>query len=267
MNDEKKALLAVSFGTSHHDTLEKTIAAIEKDLAAAFPDRVLRRAFTSGMILRHIARRDNIRIDDVPAALNRLREEGFSDVLVQPTHIMNGDEYDKLMAQAAPFEGQFAALRFGAPLLTAAEDYRDTALALLEELPPEQAGKAVLFMGHGTEHYANSAYALLEYVFHDLGRKDIVVGTVEGWPDFDAALRRLKERPSLKEVELRPLMIVAGDHAKNDLAGEEPHSWKNRLAGEGYAVTCVLKGIGEYPAVRALFCRHAKAALEKTATD
>ena len=263
MNDEKKALLAVSFGTSHPDTLEKTIAAIERDLSAAFPDRTLRRAFTSGMILRHLARRDGVQIDDVPAALARLKEEGFTDVLVQPTHIMNGDEYDKLMAQAAAFQGKFASLRFGAPLLTAAEDYQAAAQALLAELPPAREDRAIVWMGHGTGHYANSAYALMEYVFHDLGRKDSVVGTVEGWPDFDAVRRRLEERPAVASVELRPLMIVAGDHAKNDLAGDDPDSWKSQLTAAGYQVDCVLKGMGEYPDIRALFCRHAQQAMEQ----
>ena len=264
---EGKALLAVSFGTSHEDTLEKNIAAIERDLAAAFPKRTLRRAFTSGMILRRWKRERGVEIDDVPAALERLAGEGYADVLIQPTHVMNGEEYHKLMDQAAPYRPRFAHMAFGRPLLTAAEDYLDLGRALLDTLPPAREEAAVVYMGHGSEHQANSAYALMEYALHDLGRRDVVVGTVEGYPGFGQVLRRLKERPEVSRVELRPLMTVAGDHAKNDLAGEEPGSWKNRLAGEGYAVTCVLKGIGEYPAVRALFCRHAKAALEKTATD
>ena len=109
----------------------------------------------------------------------------------------------------------------GVPLLTAAEDYLDLGKALLEILPPRSEDRAVIYMGHGSEHQANSAYALMEYAFHDLGRTDIIVGTVEGYPDFAAVLRRLKERRSVKEVELRPLMTVAGDHAKSDLAGDE----------------------------------------------
>ena len=132
-----QALLAVSFGTSHRDTLEKTIAAIEKALAAAFPARTLRRAFTSGMILRKLER-EGTHIDDVPAALEKLAAEGYTDVLVQPTHIMNGDEYDKMMAQAAPFEGRFEKLAFGRPLLTETGDYLDAAGALISDLrqPP-----------------------------------------------------------------------------------------------------------------------------------
>ena len=255
---KEKALLAVSFGTSYEDTLEKNIAAIERDLAAAFPERTLRRAFTSGMILRRWKKERGVEIDDVPAALERLAGEGYTDILVQPTHVMNGEEYHKLADQAEGFRSRFDKLTVGVPLLTAAEDYLDLGRALMEILPPKSEERAVLYMGHGSEHQANSAYALMEYAFHDLGRNDVIVGTVEGYPNFDAAIRRLKERPQVKEVELRPLMTVAGDHAKNDLAGEEEDSWKNVLEGMGYRVNCVLTGLGEYPQVRALFVEHAR---------
>lgn len=257
---KEKALLAVSFGTSYEDTLEKNIAAIERDLAAAFPERTLRRAFTSGMILRRWKRERGVEMDDVPAALGRLAGEGYTDILLQPTHVMNGEEYHKLADQAEQFRGRFDKLTVGVPLLTAAEDYLDLGRALMEILPPKSEERAVLYMGHGSEHQANSAYALMEYAFHDLGRDDVIVGTVEGYPNFDAALRRLKERPQVKEVELRPLMTVAGDHAKNDLAGEEEDSWKNVLEGMGYRTSCVLTGLGEYPQIRAMFVEHARQA-------
>lgn len=257
---EGKALLAVSFGTSYEDTLEKNIAAIERDLAAAFPERTLRRAFTSGMILRRWKRERGVEIDDVPAALERLAGEGYADILIQPTHVMNGEEYHKLADQAEGFRSRFDKLTVGVPLLTAAEDYLDLGRALMEILPPKSEERAVLYMGHGSEHQANSAYALMEYAFHDLGRDDVIVGTVEGYPNFDAAIRRLKERPQVKEVELRPLMTVAGDHAKNDLAGAEEDSWKNVLEGMGYRTSCVLTGLGEYPQIRAMFVEHARQA-------
>lgn len=257
---ERKALLAVSFGTSYADTLEKNIAAIERDLAAAFPERTLRRAFTSGMILRRWKKERGVEIDDVPAALERLAGEGYTDILVQPTHVMNGEEYHKLADQAEEYRDRFDRLTVGVPLLTAAEDYLDLGKALMEILPPKSEDRAVVYMGHGSEHQANSAYALMEYAFHDLGRTDVIVGTVEGYPDFAAVLRRLKERPAVKEVELRPLMTVAGDHAKNDLAGDEDDSWKNVLEGLGYRTGCVLTGLGEYPQVRALFVEHARQA-------
>ena len=229
----ERAVLAVSFGTSHRDTLEKNIAAIEAELAAAFPERTVRRAFTSGMILRKLAG-EGTHIDNVPQALERLLAEGCTDVVVQPTHVMNGEEYHKLLAQAEPYRARFARMSFGRPLLTAAEDYAALGRALMEALPAQRVDTAVLYMGHGSEHQANSAYALMEYAFHDLGRKDVVIGTVEGYPGFGEALRRLKERPQVRRVELRPLMTVAGDHAKNDLAGDEEDSWRRRLEAEGY---------------------------------
>ena len=257
---EKKAILAVSFGTTFHDTLEKTIAAIEADLAAAFPDREVRRAFTSGMILRRLRERDGLEIDNVTQALERLEAEGFTDVTVQPTHVMNGDERDKMMAQAMPFAARFAHFAVGAPLLTETEDYFAAARALLERLPRQREDAALVYMGHGTGHYANAVYALLEYVLHDLGRRDIHIGTVEGYPGFDEVCRRLAETPQVKQVTLLPLMVVAGDHAKNDLAGQEEDSWRSTLEKRGYAVRCVLEGLGENPAIRAIFVRHAREA-------
>ena len=256
----KKAILAVSFGTTYHNTLEKTIAAIEADLAAAFPNRTLRRAFTSGMIIRRLKERDGLAIDNVAEALERLAAEGFEDVVLQSTHVMNGDERDKMMAQAMPFASRFTRLSIGSPLLTETEDYFAAAKALLERLPRQQEDTALVYMGHGTEHYANAVYALLEYVLHDLGRRDIHIGTVEGYPGFAEVCRRLEETQNVKNVVLLPLMVVAGDHANNDLAGEEEDSWRSMLVKRGYAVRCVLEGLGENPAIRAIFVRHAKEA-------
>lgn len=256
----KKAILAVSFGTTYHDTLKKTIAAIEADLAAAFPDRTLRRAFTSGMIIRRLKERDGLAIDNVTEALERLEAEGFEDVVLQSTHVMNGDERDKMVALAAPFVSRFQRLTIGTPLLTETEDYFAAARALLERLPQRREDTALVYMGHGTEHYANAVYALLEYVLHDLGRRDIHIGTVEGYPGFEEVCRRLEETQGVKNVVLLPLMVVSGDHANNDLAGEEEDSWRSMLTERGYAVRCILEGLGENPDIRAIFVRHAKEA-------
>lgn len=259
----KKAILAVSFGTSHPDTLEKTIAAIEDSLRCAFPDREVRRAFTSGMIIRKLKSRDGLAVDTVDEALDKLAEEGFGDVVVQPTHIINGEEYDKLRALAAPFSGRFARLSFGAPLLTGADDYPAAASALMGVLPSMAEAQAVVYMGHGTSHHANSAYALMEYVLHDLGRRDVVIGTVEGYPGFAEVTRRLEEMGGISRIYLAPMMVVAGDHAKNDMAGPEPDSWKSQLEAIGYAVTCDLRGLGENPGIRRMFADHAAAAAEE----
>lgn len=258
----KKAILVVSFGTSHQDTLEKTIAAIERDMAEAFPDWEVRRAFTSGMIIRKLERRDGLAIDNVEKALARLVVEGFDTVVVQPTHVMNGEEYDKLAAQAAPYAHQFSSFALGDPLLTSVEDYQQAVPAVLSELPAEGEDHALVLMGHGTEHFANATYAAMEYVFHDLGHKQVFLGTVEGYPELTQVLHRLAEHPQVRRVTLAPLMVVAGDHAKNDMAGEEEDSWKTRLEAEGYQVDCVLRGLGEFAAVRKMFVGHAREAVD-----
>ncbi|MBC5738664.1 sirohydrochlorin cobaltochelatase [Lawsonibacter faecis] len=258
--DEKKAILAVSFGTSHADTLARTIGAIEAELAAAFPKRAFRRAFTSGMICRKLKARDGLDIPSAAEALEDLLREGCTDVVIQPTHVINGEEYDKLLAQAEPCRSRFARLSVGAPLLTTVEDYHALAAAVLAELPEEREDTAMIFMGHGTEHYVNPSYAQLEYVFHDLGRRDVLIGTVEGYPALEQVLRRMAERPEVKRAVLCPLMVVAGDHAKNDLAGADEDSWKSRLESLGYEVLCNLKGLGEYRGVREMFVGHALAA-------
>ena len=190
-------------------------------MAAAFPGRTLRRAFTSGMILRKLEK-EGTHIDDVPQALERLADEGYVDVVVQPTHILNGDEYDKLMAQAAPFAGRFARLSFGKPLLTAEADYRALADALLSDLPAPSEDAAVLYMGHGTGHYANAAYTQLEYLLHDLGRRDIVIGTVEGYPGFDEAPAAAEGAPG----------GAPGGAAAPDVGGRRP---RQERSGRGRA--------------------------------
>ena len=257
----ERAVLAVSFGTSHRDTLEKNIAAIEAELAAAFPERTVRRAFTSGMILRKLARRDGVQIDNVDQALERLAREGYEDVLLQPTHILNGEEYDKLCAQAQPWRGRFARFVVGKPLLTTAEDYLAAADAVMESIPAPEADEALVFMGHGSEHFANSAYALLEYALHDRGWDRAFLGTVEGYPTLDQVLRRLRECSGVRRVRLQPFMVVAGDHAANDMAGEEEDSWKSVFQADGYDVVCRLKGLGELEGIRSMFVDHAKMAV------
>lgn len=253
---EKKALLVVSFGTSHPDTLKKTITAIEETVSARFPGAVSRRAFTSGMVIAALKEREGIEIDNVHQALARLEAEGCTQAVIQPTHIMNGDEYEKMLAQAGAFAEKMK-LSVGKPLLTAVQDYRDVCTAIMAQLDAPAGGEAIVFMGHGTGHYANAAYSQLDYMLTDMGWRNAFVGTVEGYPAFGEVIRRLEERPEIRRVRLYPLMIVAGDHAKNDMAGDGPDSWKSRLEERGYTVECHLTGLGEYPAIREIFASHA----------
>lgn len=259
----KKALLVVSFGTSYSDTLDKTIGAIERDLAAAFPDRTLFRAFTSCVIRRKLFRRDRVRIDGVVEALEALRLDGYQDVLVQPTHIINGEETERLRAEAALYANQFPRFTMGKPLLTDQEDYTALAEAIMSEMPPMNFDEALVLMGHGTGHHANPAYAAMEYVLHDQGWHNVFVGTVEGYPTINEVVRRLNESLNARRVWLMPMMIVAGDHACNDMAGDGPDSWKNVLIRHNFQPMPILQGLGENAAVRQLVVAHARQALER----
>lgn len=256
MKDLKRAILLVSFGTSHPDTLAKTISAIETTVGEAFRERTLRRAFTSPTIMKKLAKAGTP-VDDIPTALRKLAKEGYDDIVLQPTHILNGEDYETLMVQAEPFVDEFDQFAFGDPLLTTVEDFQEVAEVLVGSVPPKTEGTAIVFIGHGTEHFSNAAYAQMHYLFHDMGRSDIAVGTVEGYPEVPQVLRRLEERGDVKKVILYPMMIVAGDHAKNDLAGDVEDSWKSKLEAKGYEVSCVLRGMGELQGIQEIFVRHA----------
>ena len=256
---EKKAVLVVSFGTSHLDSCEKTVGAIEQEIAAAFPDREVRRAFTSGMILKKLKNRDGVEIDGVAEALGRLLDGGFTDVLVQPTHVMNGNEYEDMMREAAGFEGKFNQLRYGAPLLTSSEDYFQLIEAIREEVFPLLEDELLVYMGHGSDHEANAVYSALNFMLSQKGIHNVVVGTVEAYPDLPAVLAIAKQSGK-KRIRLMPLMVVAGDHAKNDMAGGEEDSWDTAFRNAGFEVEAQLKGLGEYAAVRKLYVEHARAA-------
>ena len=258
----KQAVLVVSFGTSYLETLEKNIAAIENVIREALPQYELRRAFTSSVIMRKLRSRDGMEIDNVPQALTRLMDEKFEKVVIQPTHMINGEEYDKLCAMAAPFR-DLMDITIGTPLLTTVEDYMNMVKAITESMEAPAEDEAIVFMGHGTAHYANATYALLDYIFHDLGWDRVFVGTVEGYPELTQVVKHLKAKPEIKKLRVHPLMVVAGDHATNDMAGPEEDSWKSQLEKEGYQVSCILRGMGEYPAVRQLFAQHAAQAADK----
>ena len=257
-----KAVLVTSFGTSHLDTLEKTIAATEAAIGRALPDFTLRRAFTSSIIMKKLKTRDGIQIDNVTEALSRLCEEGFTQVVIQPTHILCGEEYEKLCALASPFLDQLT-ISMGTPLLRTIDQHLELAKTIPLLTPAPEEDEAVIFMGHGSPHFANAAYALLQYMLEEIGCERTYIGTVEGYPALDQVIRRLKLQPRIRRVRLLPLMVVAGDHANNDMAGPEEDSWKNILTAAGYEVTCLIKGMGEHPAIQQLFCRHALEAAEK----
>lgn len=248
----KQALICVSFGTTVPSARQE-IEAVEQALSAAAPERVMVRAFTSGMIRRVLAGRGQP-VPSLPEALESLRRDGVEDVFVQPTHFLCGVEYDKLRAEALSAASSFARLRVGRPLLASTEDLRAVA-AMVADCFPAETGRAVVLMGHGSTHFANVVYPAIQTIFELAGRPDIRVGTVEGWPTLEEVRETLRNM-KVGRVHLAPLMLVAGDHALNDMAGEGPDSWKTLLEQDGYAVTATLKGLGRREEIQALYAAH-----------
>lgn len=249
----EKGILVVSFGTSHLDTMKKTISVIEQEISERFQEYRVYRAFTSGMIIRKLKRTENLAVDTVQEALNRMKEDGIEDVIVQPTHIINGVEYDRMMKDLMENMLLFRRIRVGKPLLSSVDDYKKSIHAVMAETQLEDDEMLVL-MGHGTDHHANSAYPTLEYTFHALGYNQVLVGTVESFPELKNVMAKL-EISGKKKVALMPFMLVAGDHAKNDMAGEED-SWKCELEDAGYEVRVIMKGLGEFEGIRKIFTEH-----------
>lgn len=250
-----KLLIVTSFGTTHADTCERNIAAVERAIGGACPDWDIARAFTSGMIIRALAKR-GVEVDDLPAALERARAKGYERVAVAPTHLLYGDEYEKLCRQSAESDA-YDEIPIGKPLLAATEDMFEVVDAISEEYPMESEAALVL-MGHGTTHYVNPVYAALEYMFRAAGRVDVVVGTVEAWPGVEEVLARVRGG-AFRRAVLAPLMLVAGDHAANDMAGEDGDSWAARLRAAGLTTECHLRGLGEMERVQNLYAAHARA--------
>lgn len=251
----KKAILVVSFGTSYHETRKKTIEACENKIKESFKDYDFYRAFTSGMIINKLKKRDNMFIDNPSEALEKLYNAGYQEVVVQSLHIICGDEYNKLKDMVAEYEDKFDKISIGRPLLTYIDDYRETVEAVKKDLDKMDIDEAVVFMGHGTEHESHSSYPAIEYMFRDYGI-NAFVGTVEGYPELEQVIKKLKNR-NIKTVDLLPFMLVAGDHAINDMASDEEDSWKTILEKEGFNVKVHVKGLGENPYIQEKFKNHA----------
>lgn len=251
----KKAILVVSFGTSYHDTRKKTIDQIEFDIANEFPDYTIYRAFTSKVILKKLLQRDGIKIHSVVEAMDQIVVDEITELIVAPTHVINGIENDIMIAEIMPFMTQIPEIKFSSPLLNTTADYHAVVQTLMASFTDLKSDEMLVFMGHGTTHYTNSAYAALDYTFQDLGYTNVHIGTVEAYPAFDSVLKQINiKKPN--RIILTPFMIVAGDHANNDMASDEPESWRSMLIEQGYDVACILTGLGEYVGIRDLFIQH-----------
>ena len=259
--EAKPVILVVSFGTSYDDNRDLSIGAVEADITAAFPEYEVRRAFTAQTVIDILGDRNDLDIDNVTEAMDRLVADGVTKVVIQPTHVMNGAEYDDVMAEIAPYADKFEVMAVGAPLLTTHEDYEAVFDALLAD--NENAGSAdtaLVYMGHGTHHFANATYSQLEAMMHAEGYENAFVGTVEGFPTLEVVQSQVTAYGA-KKIVLMPLMVVAGDHASNDMAGDEEDSWKVILTGAGFEVECVLEGLGQNAGIRAIYIDHIKAAI------
>ena len=280
----EKELLVVSFGTSFNESRAEDIGGIEKALAAAYPDYSVRRAFTAQIIINHVYARDDEKIDNVEQALERAVSNGVKELVVQPTHLMHGAEYDELMDALDKYKDKFDKVVVSEPLLgevgkdaTVVNADKETVAKAVTEAAVKDAGFADLdaaekdgvafvFMGHGTSHTAKVTYSQMQTQMDTLGYKNVFVGTVEGEPEeteLSNVIAKVKEA-GYKKVVLRPLMVVAGDHANNDMAGDEDDSWKSSFEADGSfdEVTCQISGLGRIDEVQKIYVEHVKSALK-----
>lgn len=265
----KKAILVVSFGTTYPDARKLEIESVEDKIKAAFPDYEVRRAFTSRIIMKRIADREGIKIDTEKQALEKLKAEGYQEVIVQPLHIEAGDEYEKVRRVVDMYEKNksFAKISLARPLLyySGQEDKRDDYLAVIKalqaQLPQLGRREAVVFMGHGGTHPSNAAYAQLQMKLADAGLKHVFVFTVESYPLFEDVMAKLKEN-KIKKVTLMPFMLVAGNHANNDMAGDDKESAKSQLLQAGFKVDANIRGLGANTAIQDIYVQHVKDEIE-----
>lgn len=258
----KTAILAVSFGTSYNDSREVTIGAIEQAIADAFPAYEVRRAFTSQMIINKLKQRDGLEIDNMEEALKRAHGDGIERLIVQPTHLMNGLEYRDLAEDLRDHEHMFQSVVLGEPLLTDEEDFTAVMKAITADTAAYDDGDtAICFMGHGTEAESNAVYEKLQGILREAGYKNYFIGTVEAQPTLDDLVTVVKRSGAYKKVVLKPLMVVAGDHANNDMAGDEDGSWKRTFEEAGFEVQCIMEGLGQMEAIRNIYVNHVKVSM------
>lgn len=276
MKHSQKAILVVSFGTSYEDARKATIERIENDITAAFPGYRIYRAWTSRMILSILKKRDQISIPNVKEAVEQMIADGITDVVVQPTHILDGIENNIMKEEVLSYRDSFRSVSFGTPLLSGQKDAETVVHAIGKRFEDLEDNTALVLMGHGTTHQVNSVYGELDRLFKDMGYPHIFLGTVEASPSVDELIREVsnygipaedtqpeKSSAPVEKVVLAPFMIVAGDHAHNDMAGSHPESWASRFQDAGYQAESVLKGLGAYQKVRELFIQHVQTAIDE----
>lgn len=260
---KKKAFIAVSFGTTVAGA-DESICAVEEQMRRVAPDRDFYRAFASGFIRKKLLKM-GVKISSPEEVLETLLCDGYDDILIQPTFVIPGHEYDLLASSVKNFAGRGASLQLGKPLISTSEDLVDIAKVLASVYSDafESEDSALLLMGHGTEHLANFIFPSLQTAFRTIGTENAYVATVEGWPTIGEAIAQMKNN-GVKRVLLAPFLLVAGDHATNDMAGDEDDSWKNVLLREGFEVECRVLGLGAYEGIRKLYGKRVEMADENT---
>ncbi|HAE92559.1 MULTISPECIES: sirohydrochlorin cobaltochelatase [Tissierella] len=240
----KKGIIVASFGTTHENTRKLCIESIENIIKEKYKEYLVLRAFTSGMVINILKKRDGINVFNPKEAIEEMKAQGVDEIYIQPLHIIPGHEYEKLTKYN---------LKVGLPLLS----LRDDNIKIAEEIGSNElnVNEAMVFMGHGSDHKADIAYENLENIYHEKGFTNVFIGTVEGRKTIDDIIIDLKGK-NIKKVKLRPFMLVAGDHAINDMASEDEDSWKSILEKEGYEVEVSLKGLGEYKIIQDIFLEH-----------
>ena len=237
----KKAILVTSFGTSHRDTREKCLDLIQREVEEKYGSENVERVYTSGIIRRIIEKNEGVHIFDQEEGLKVLKDKGFEEIITMSLHILDGIEYSKL-------DDKFG--KISKPLLADDEDFKK--IVENKEFNDLEGNDAIVFMGHGTESEADYAYQKLQDEYLKAGKNNIFIATVEGKVTIKDVIEKMKGK-GFKKILLKPFMIVAGDHAKNDMSSDDEDSWKTILKNEGYEVTSVLKGMGEYEFIRKMF--------------
>ena len=277
-------LLVVSFGTSFNDSRAKDIKGVEDALQAAYPDWSVRRAFTAQIIINHVQARDGEKIDNMQQAMDRAVANGVKNLVVQPTHLMHGAEYDEMMEMIDDYRDKFESVAVAEPLLGEVgadatvinEDKEAVAKAVTAEAvatagydsveAAAKDGTAFVFMGHGTSHTAKVSYSQMQTVMQTLGYDNVFIGTVEGEPESTSCENVIEavKAAGYTKVVLRPLMVVAGDHANNDMAGADEDSWLSQFEASGAfdSVDCQIAGLGGVADVEQLYIAHTKAAID-----
>ena len=259
MNINKKAILVVSIGTIHKETREKTINSIEEEIKKAYPNYSIYRAFTSKLIIKKLIKNDNLKINTINEALEKIINDNIKELIIQPTHIVNGIENNIMIETISNYKDKFESIKIGDPLLTSTKDYNKLIDIIIKKFSYLKENEALICVGHGSNNCVNSNYERLNYMFKEKGFKNIFVVTIKGYSNLSNIILELKNL-NPKKITLMPLMFVSGNHVLKDIIGDNKDSWKSILEDNGFKVEYSLKSLGEYKEIRKIYIEHIKEA-------